>query len=651
MVKTRKYTKELQAEMRSMVNQSMAEIKKEVKETIQQHLNTTVQLDNQNQIPNRTDNFDQIEQMSESQEVNKQKKIPVIREDRRLTKPLLFKKHGEWMSADQYNFNKSPEDDEEVDSEEVIIHAVPGTAQQNLNVTTLTHEERVWSLDKIKRNIFMSNIKQVEELQVHNAIWCKTMADMINWTKQKVKTEKNLTARIEIIESMPKITSRKHVEQLERELGIKKGDVGYWENSIINYIVKDVQLWDNTEDLEGIQNSTQIYQKTQQEMGSREKGNVPMNNYNKYSVQYTQPQMYAHNGPNVQYTHIPDQRTQYQGHQGFNTMNTTYNTREDNMKKRADKIKSMEILIRSNNLKYTADSQPKQWLQAFTETCIEQEMEFEERIDLLKIAIASEKEWFKQNVNTWTNWEDVKKSFNVAFCKTTLDTEVLQEIFSIYQRKNENTQEFVRHMRSKFAELEDPMTTAKQLEIIKPKLTIEIQRELNSMQKATTYKQFAELISIAESRVADIRRVKEARKIPVRRLQTTRDSVNESTESSSEEEETTICRVKRKSRRTAVNKIKSINHNKDDDKKINVIFNRKNQHNDRERSRSRDRSNRSGSNTSRGTSKSVGGTYTCLNCGMKGGHKTRDCEEDRVDVCVRCFTVGATAKQCSCRKN
>ncbi|KAH0537973.1 hypothetical protein KQX54_002361 [Cotesia glomerata] len=84
-------------------------------------------------------------------------------------------------------------------------------------------------------------------------------------------------------------------------------------------------------------------------------------------------------------------------------------------------------------------------------------MIFEDRLELLKVALSKKKEWIKQNIQSWNNWEGVKKAFKKTFCKAKGYTETLQEIFTMFQNKNKQSHTFVERMRTKFEELEKKM--------------------------------------------------------------------------------------------------------------------------------------------------------------------------------------------------
>ncbi|KAH0561176.1 hypothetical protein KQX54_014047 [Cotesia glomerata] len=120
----------------------------------------------------------------------------------------------------------------------------------------------------------------------------------------------------------------------------------------------------------------------------------------------------------------PTQQSFYGQYQYQNTqMNQS---RNNDLKLIADKIKSMETLIRAKELKYEENTSPRQWIQNMTETCEEQNVIFEDRLELLKVALTRKKEWIKQNIQSWNNWEEVEKAFKKTFCKAKGYTETLQ---------------------------------------------------------------------------------------------------------------------------------------------------------------------------------------------------------------------------------
>ncbi|XP_057321031.1 uncharacterized protein LOC130670457 [Microplitis mediator] len=676
MVRTRK-TKNLEGVVKSL-NETVQKLKERLdKSEIQELDQDEIRIDGHSTKRESISN-----QQPQPSNQGIKKRVPVITESRTLTKPLTIKRTEQWQEAANYDFRK------EMNDGDILLHDHPQTSDTSIrdeNITFLTKDEKVWRLDRLKAQVFLENIEKTEQLQAKEAEWIKTTANWIRWAKTRIQDEKTAAARIELIESIPQINDKNLIRDLERELGLKRNDNGHWQNSIINYIAKDVQLWDDTLEPDEIANSTQVFSK-QQNKKSQEQY-VRTDNYSAHlgyqtaqqqqyttyqpapqqynktyqppqqqcGTEYQQRQQYHRPQYQSQYqTYRPDYLSDYHGQTNY-PITISQSHRENSMKKIADKIHLMETLIRVKGLRFTKSSQPKQWIKKLTDVCREQKFDFEDRLELLKIAI-NEEEWINQNCDLWSNWEEVERSFKVTFCKTMKDTDVLQELFNTYQRKNEDTQEFIRNMRTRFKELDRPLGLKGELDILIPKLTAEMQTELNTMPVISSYTQLAEAIATAERRLADKRKARDVNRSTVRRLQNTRDSISETDTDSQSGEEKRVQRLVRKKRHLRKPAIKNspeqeIHSDKSNDKKINVVFDKRNNNRHRDRSNSNDRNKRSGSNTSRSSTRTVGGTYICLNCGERGGHRSRDCRNERVNICVNCLKVGETVKTCSCIKN
>lgn len=142
----------------------------------------------------------------------------------------------------------------------------------------------------------------------------------------------------------------------------------------------------------------------------------------------------------------------------------------------------------------------------------------------------------QQNIYTWKCWEEIEDSFMMTFCKTVNDPGILRVIFDMYQERKEDPHQFVKKVRNKFGELNRQMSEEEQINMIMSRLDTETQRELNTMPLMYNYRQLAEAISVAETRLSNMKKVKDVRK-PVRRLRDAKDSVLEtSTVSESESE-------------------------------------------------------------------------------------------------------------------
>ncbi|KAH0537972.1 hypothetical protein KQX54_002359 [Cotesia glomerata] len=194
-----------------------------------------------------------------------------------------------------------------------------------------------------------------------------------------------------MIESMPAVKNQRLIKALQRELDLSENEIGHWGNPITDYIARGIQLFDNSIYLERPENSRNTRsrmqddvienneytecQKREQCEGRQDqysydhhiyqtRGHIPRQGT--YTDQYgdsgylsTQHGTYQRQYQNPGY--LPTQQSFYYEQQQFQNTQINQSSRNRNdLKLMAEKIKSMETLIRAKELKYEENTNPRQ---------------------------------------------------------------------------------------------------------------------------------------------------------------------------------------------------------------------------------------------------------------------------------------------------